>query len=343
MNILFVHNHPSTFVRQDMNCLRIRHKVTELHLISRRVDPVAIWRLVSAHDFVFGWFASWHTFLPVLFSKILNKPSALVIGGYDLANNPEIGYGHQRGGIKKWVSRATICLSSRLITNSWHSEKEARENAGLRSQRVHVVYHGIPDLFGELPRMPRARMAITIGNVDKSTLQRKGLVAFVRAARSLPDVRFVVIGAWKDSSIDYLRALAGPNVEFTGWVDEETLMHYCQRASVSVQASLHEGFGMAVAETMLGGCIPVVTSNGALPEVAGECGVYADSTQPDNLARAISTALDKPAAARMEARRRILTHFPVHMRHNALLNIVSHAAGTTSESAAGNSHLWSTR
>ena len=49
-------------------------------------------------DVVFGWFASWHTFFPITLAWLLRKPSVLIIGGFDTANMPDIGYGYQQGG-----------------------------------------------------------------------------------------------------------------------------------------------------------------------------------------------------------------------------------------------------
>ena len=58
------------------------------------------------------------------------------------------------------------------------------------------------------------------------------------------------------------------------------LNDYYRRASVYVQASAHEGFGLSVAEGMLAGCIPVTTRAGALPEVVGDVGIQVDGTGP---------------------------------------------------------------
>lgn len=332
MRILLVHNRLTSFVRLDLECLRQGHEVTELCLRSRRLNPIGIWRQVEAHDVVFGWFASWHTFLPVLFARCMRKPSVLVIGGYDLAKLPSIGYGHQRGGLKKWVSRATMRLASALITNSRYSEHEARRNAGLSDRRVRVIYHGIADLFGELPAGPREPLAITIGNVDRANLHRKGLEPFVRAAKFLPDVKFVVVGAFKDGAIEELRKIAGANVEFTGWVDDGQLLEYCRRASVYVQASRHEGFGMSVAEAMAAGCIPVVTRQGALPEVVGDTGVYT-AADPQAIAKAIAQALDLPEAGRARARQRVLIQFSLQKRRALLAEAIAEVAPETVQMA----------
>jgi glycosyltransferase involved in cell wall biosynthesis len=281
-----------------------------------------VWHLVRTHDLVFGWFASWHTFLPFLFAKLLGRPSILVIGGYDVANIPEIGYGHQRGGLKKWVSRRTMRFASCLVTNSIYSRDEAMENAAVKKERMHAIYHGVPDPFGTVPTGPRARMALTVGNVDRGNLRRKGHEPFVRAAALLPDVEFVVIGSWKDEAIDYLKGVATANVTFTGSVSADVLLDYYRKASVYVQPSLHEGFGLSVAEAMLAGCVPVTTGAGALPEVTGKCGVRLSAPDPAEIAQAIRTALAYPDNARSSIRTRILTRFPMKNRRDQLEQII---------------------
>jgi glycosyltransferase involved in cell wall biosynthesis len=322
--ILFVHNYPTRFVTLDLALLRERYQVTELFLERRLLNPLSILAQVQRHDLVFAWFASWHSFFPLLFAKVLRKPSLLVIGGYDLANMPEIGYGHQRGGLKKWVACLTMRLATCLMTNSYYSQKEAERNAKVPKQRIQVVYHGVPDPLGELPLGSRAPMALTVGNLDRSNLRRKGHELFVLAARLVPDVKFVLAGAWKDDAVEYLRTISSPNVAFTGWVDDKTLLDYYRRASVYVQASAHEGFGLAVAEAMLAGCIPVVTRAGALPEVVGDAGVYVSANAPEAIAEGIQIALRLGAdsALRARARERILREFPLEKRRKRLFDLI---------------------
>ena len=100
----------------------------------------------------------------------------------------------------------------------------------------------------------------------------KGQLAFVQAAGELPDVRFTLAGGWLDDSVERLRDLAAANVRLTGWLPQEELEASYRRAAVYVQASLHEGFGLAVAEAMLAGCVPVVMNVTAMPEVVGDAG-----------------------------------------------------------------------
>jgi glycosyltransferase involved in cell wall biosynthesis len=320
--ILFIHNHPAQFVRLDLAELRKRYQVTERYLNSPWLNPVSIWKQVNAHDLVFGWFASWHTFLPLLLAKLSGKPSVLIVGGYDVANMPEISYGHQRGGLKKIVSRWTMRLATHLVTTSDYSNCEAVSNASIPQSLARTIYLGVPDPFCALPQEPRARMALTVGNVDRSTLRRKGHEAFVRTAALMPDVSFVLVGDWKDGAIEHLRSIATSNVTFAGKVSDDALLDYYKNSAVYVQASLHEGFGLSVAEAMLAGCVPVVNRAGSLPEVTGESGVFVNSPEPQVLAKAIDEAFAYPPVARAAIRQRILDRFPMEKRGQLLEELI---------------------
>jgi glycosyltransferase involved in cell wall biosynthesis len=331
-SILFVHNHRTTFVEIDLNLLRELCPTEELFLRRTDLSPIEILRRVRRATLVFGWFASWHTLLPMLFARLLRKPSVLVVGGYDIARIPAIGYGHQRQGVRRIISQATMRSASVLMTNSFYSQREAERNAGVPASHIAVVYHGIPDPFGEIATEDRMPLVLTVGNVDMTNLRRKGLEPFVRSASLLRGLEFQVIGAWKDRAADRLRSLAGPNVALTGWLSREALVGRYRKASVYVQASQHEGFGMSVAEAMLGGCIPVVTRAGALPEVVGETGVYVRGEDVNDLADGVRRAASAGHDLRRACRERILTAFPLEKRRMGLRGVVSQAMdGTPSD------------
>jgi glycosyltransferase involved in cell wall biosynthesis len=192
----------------------------------------------------------------------------------------------------------------------------------VREEDVDVVYHGVPDPFGALPEGRREPVALTVSNVAWLSIERKGLRPFVEAARLAPEVRFALVGVWADRSVDLLRELGGSNVEYTGRVSDEELAAWYRRASVYVQASRHEGFGLAVAEAMLAGCIPVVTEAGALPEVVGDVGVRVARPHPEAIADAVRTALEAGDDERARARERVLERFPLEARREGLVAAV---------------------
>jgi glycosyltransferase involved in cell wall biosynthesis len=324
--ILYVHSRKASFVQIDRDFLAERHELRDLYQPGRAPNPLAVARGVLWSDLVFGWFASWHTFLPVALAWLLRKPSVLIVGGFDTANMPDIGYGYQQGGLRRLASRWIMKRFTRLVTNSNYSLSEIERNTPIPSRRVTVIHHGVPDPFGRLPDpSTRERMAMTVGHLVRTTLEQKGHRPFARAAAELPDVHFVFVGKWHDDAIEVLRELAGDNVEFTGWVTDDELHELYRRASVYVQASRHEGFGLAVAEAMLAGCVPVVMNVTAMPEVVGDAGVLIESQDADAVAAGVREALELGPEAHARARKRILSAFPLDKRREALLTVVEEA------------------
>ena len=191
--ILFVHSRKASFVAADRAILAEHHDIDDLYQPGRLPNPLRVIRGVLRADLVLGWFASWHTFFPITLASILRKPSVMIVGGFDTANMPDIGYGYQRGGLRRWASR--------LIMHSHYSLSEIERNTPIPPERVTVLHLGVPDPFGEAPA-DRERMALTVGAIDRTTLVQKGQLAFVEAARELPDVRFVLAGKWLDDAVD---------------------------------------------------------------------------------------------------------------------------------------------
>jgi glycosyltransferase involved in cell wall biosynthesis len=323
--LLYVHSRKASFVAIDRELLAERYEIEELYQPGRVPHPLRVIRGVLRADVVFGWFASWHTFFPITLAWLLRKPSVMIIGGFDTANMPDIGYGYQQGGLRRWASRWIMRRAGRLVTNSNYSLSEIAANTPIPPERVTVVHHGVPDPFGALPDHAKERTALTVGHLVRTTLEQKGHRPFVTAAGLLPDVSFVFAGAWHDDAIDELRGIAGPNVEFTGWLSDDDLHAAYRRASVYVQASRHEGFGLAVAEAMLAGCVPVVMDVTAMPEVVGDAGVLISSQSPESVADGIRRALELGPNAHRRARERILLEFPLERRRDALLRITAEA------------------
>ncbi len=315
--LLFIKSRKASFIELDQRLLGERFEVDELYQPGRFSNPARVVREVLAADVIVGWWASWHTFLPITLAWLLRKPSLLIVGGFDTAAEPEFGYGYQLGGPRAWLSRFTMRRARILMTNSEYSREEIWRNTGISPQRVRVVHHGVPELAsgGE-----KQQLALTVGIVDRANLDRKGLRAFVDAAAHAPEVEFVVAGRHEGDAADELRTRASANVRLTGWLEEAELAHLFDTAAVYVQASRHEGFGVSVAEAMLARCVPVVTRAGALPEVVGDTGVLLDDAEPATVALGVREALQRDTGE--AARQRVLERFSVRQRRDGLFALL---------------------
>lgn len=323
--ILFVCNSRMAFITQDLALLRQRYEVEEYFVKSDLLNPLAIFGKVRRADLVYGWFASLHTLLPVLFARLLGKPSIVVIGGYDVANQPEIGYGHQRGGLPRLVTRLIFRAATTLVTFSRFSYEECVRNAGVDEAKLKMIYCGI-----SLPPSPpvadgATNLVLTVGNVSQSNLERKGLRLFAETARHLPRLPFVMAGNWVDEAVTRLKAGSPANLTFTGRLSDEALEDYFRQARVYVQVSRHEGFGVAVAEAMARGCLPVLSRAGSLPEVGGDLALYVEDLEPQAVARTIEQALQTAANDPNLLTRlyqRVRDNFSLERRANLLYQLI---------------------
>ena len=81
------------------------------------------------------------------------------------------------------------------------------------------------------------------------------------------------------------------DVIFTEYVPDEQLVAYYSGASCFVLPSFYEGFGFPPLEAMACGCPVIVSSAGALPEVAGDAALIVDPRDAEGLAATMRRVL----------------------------------------------------
>lgn len=305
------------YIQSDLDIIASRAALTVEGCATRWPRPLRVWRRIASHDAAMAWFASWHSLWPALAARLQGKPMLVVVGGYDTASLPEIRYGHQRGGLRRFVARAVMALATKLLVISRFGMSEALA-AGARGGKLILVPLGLDARRYPSPGGPRGPVAVTVAGVNRSNLTRKGLETFVRAAAFAPEIEFVLIGGWMDDAIDRLRAVAPSNVRFTGRLTHEEKVEWLGRARVAVQASQHEAFGLSLAEGMLCGAVPVVTRAGALPEVVGDTGLVVADQDPAKLAAAVRDAVASWPELGPRARARIASEFSIERRARGL-------------------------
>jgi glycosyltransferase involved in cell wall biosynthesis len=312
--ILYLYNTTSKFVGLDEQLLRCSFDVQSVHLQKRGLHLLPqMWEQTRNIDAVVAWFASWHSLPGFMAARLRGIPRILITGGYDVAREEAIDYGLRRGGLPSLVSEGVFRLTTLALPFSEAARRETLQNTPLTPDRTIALPLGVPDQAAYQQPVRKERIALTIATLDSKSIPRKGVQTFVEAAHHLPDVSFYVVGKARDSSVQSLKVSAPPNVTFTGYLPDEELYALQNRAGVYVQASVHEGFGLAVAESMLARCVPVVSRRGSLPEVAGDCGIYTDMDTP-SVAEAIQAAFDADSAMREKGRERILRRFPLDAR-----------------------------
>jgi glycosyltransferase involved in cell wall biosynthesis len=106
------------------------------------------------------------------------------------------------------------------------------------------------------------------------------------------DIRLVVVGAkWSMAEMQHLERLGiRDRVQLFNHVDDQTLCKLYNRELVFVFPSLYEGFGIPLLEAMACGCPVIASRIPSTLEVAGDCPIYFEPSQPTTLLEALDRA-----------------------------------------------------
>ena len=308
--VVVVHRGGASFARRDARILA--GPDVEVRLVDVR-RPSAI--LVSAReawhaDAVLSWFVSVHTVVPLLVARLRGRPVALIPGGYEVADAPEIPYGWRGSWWRRHAVALLMRMARRVLAVSPAIAESIRETAPGVSPRL------VPNAI-ERPvesGVPASRrtydVATSIISVDEPTRRRKGIDLFVAVAQRLPARRFLVVG-----DLDWPGLPA--NVHVTGRLDPDAAERMLGDARVYLQPSRgYEAFGSALLEAMARGVTPVVTDVGGMPWVVGDVGYVVRPDDVDAIVTAIESALAAPCAE--ASARRALSEFSIVRRRAGL-------------------------
>ena len=135
------------------------------------------------------------------------------------------------------------------------------------------------------------------------------------------EVKAISYEIQRSAIIDRGPAALVESLENAAQIHLKELHELLARSKVYVQASYTEGFGLALAEAMASGCVPVVTRRGAIPEIVGNAGFYAEYGDEAAFAKRIREALRSETGT--DARRRVERLFSVERRSQELRRVIA--------------------
>lgn len=286
---------------------------------------------IYRYKVVFIWFADYHSFLPVLFAKLTGKFSAVNIGGYD-ADEILIGEAKSiKSKFRKFCVKYTVknCTKLFAVSDVIKSYLEMAVTPG-KCKTIYCCVNTDSFKTGD-SQLKKENLVITVGGGGEyvKEAERKRLDYFIELGEEFtkrcPEyyAQFYLIGHNEGIPVyNYLKKLIhSPNIELkpmTGSVSE--IADYYKRASIYMQLSYYEAFGIAQAEAMLYGCIPVSNPGGAIPEVVGDAGFLVKDYDTEKYISIIREIFDgKHEQLRDKARRRVSENFTLQVRREKLL------------------------
>jgi glycosyltransferase involved in cell wall biosynthesis len=193
--------------------------------------------------------------------------------------------------------------ASSIIAISEATKRDIVEHYGIDPAKIHVIYeaaapHFIAPAADEIARVRQKHSLPKQYLLHLSTVEpRKNLDRLVDALLILrhefPDLALILVGSKGWLCDDFFKRIESNQlsniVRALGWVDDEDLPAVIGAASLAVQPSLYEGFGLPILEHMACGQVVAASNTSSHPEVGGDAAVYFD---PENIEQMVQVIRD---------------------------------------------------
>ncbi|HXK32719.1 MAG TPA: glycosyltransferase family 4 protein [Dehalococcoidia bacterium] len=193
--------------------------------------------------------------------------------------------------MQEWTARAL----DRVIVVSETSRRDVEDAFGLPPEKIRVVHNGI-DIETFRPLEGVQRVPDKLLYVGNSEDRNKGARYFLKALDLLKDeidFRVTFVDNFKHNLKLAPRLVneygLNSRVDFTGRIPTDELVRHYNEARLMVTSSVHEGFGLPLAEAMSCGTPVVCTEIDAYREIVehGRSGWMVPPADPEALAGAI--------------------------------------------------------
>ena len=320
--IAFISAFPAPFIHDDADTLCTEFRVERLvgHGIIHALRTAGA--VIRAHV-AFCWFASVYASIAILTAVIFRRRSVIVLGGGDVANDPDAHYGIWRSRWRRPLLRFALTHADVILAVDDTLRVEAMKRARYDGANIDVLPTGFDANFWK-PGAPKEDLVLTVAAVRApSRIRVKGLDTLFAAARRLPHVPFILVGLEPSLAAD----LHPPaNLTCLGSMGRVELLRFYQRARIYCQPSRREGLSNALCEAMLCECIPVATDVGGTAGAVGDTGFVVPASDPVALADAVDAAWSSSKDG-AKARERVRALFPKERRERRLKEVVRALAG----------------
>jgi glycosyltransferase involved in cell wall biosynthesis len=206
----------------------------------------------------------------------------------------------------RWLTPLLVKRVRRVITISEFSRQRIAAITGLDPAHIAMIPPGVDRRFYPRPsnevlqvreklQIPSQHYVLSLGSIEPRKNLPRLLDAWSRCVKRLgSDIWLVIAGAsgqrhiFRELKLDHPPA----QVHVLGFVDDDDLPALYSGALLLAYPSMYEGFGLPVLEAMAAGTVPVTGHSTALPEVAGDAGVFVDASDVEAIADGIVTVIE---------------------------------------------------
>lgn len=215
--------------------------------------------------------------------------------------------------LRQWLSLRKV---SSIITDSESSKQDIQKYLYMPSEKVHVVPLAVNEIYKTKLNSKRlqevqkkyqlpSKFILTVAGGPNPN---KNLPMLAEVTERL-EIPLVIVGSGLTKTvsmpvhpelIDLVRLGVYPHLIKTGYVPDEDLLAMYQLATLYVQGSLYEGFGIPLLEAMTVGCLVSSSRKSSLPEVYYDEAITFNPKSVTSVQKAITKALNLSPSQKMD-------------------------------------------
>ncbi len=216
--------------------------------------------------------------------------------------------------LKQYLDRVvpqSIARADHILADSQSTRNDIIALYGTSPDKITVLLSGVDRRFRRIEdAQEQARVRLryglrewpflfTVGTVQPRKNYGRLCEAFADLADRFADLHLVIAGGkgWLDSPIYETVERLGlrDRVHFIGFARDDDLPALYSMALAVPFVSLYEGFGLPVLEAMACGTPVIASDVSSIPEVAGDAALLVDPLDSQDIAQALTTALEDTA------------------------------------------------
>ncbi len=251
-----------------------------------------------------------HPYFDLFFLTLpLKKPYKTIVTIHDLIPLvfPQFYPPGLRGRIKFQIQKFSARGVSAIITDSENSKKDIIRFLKFPEEKIFVVYLAAEEIFKPVTnhqflidikskhKLPD-RFILYVGDVNLHKNLKRLLAAVKEVNWPLVAVGEALTNENLAETKDLLAEIKKLKIEKQilrlGFVKEEDLVGIYNLATLLVEPSLYEGFGLPVLEAMSCGVPVAASATSSLPEVGGDAPVYFNSNSQEEMIEAIEKIIN---------------------------------------------------
>ena len=336
-NVTVVYSIERSFVKSDISILEaLGLKVYKIHsepektfmyfLYNRLKESWLSVFYIFKSKLLIAWFNDYHSFIPILISKLFLKKSVIIVGGYDAIVDNKNNHGlFLKGGLRSTIAK----LNYKMVNEVWIVHKSLENGCDFAKQKFNIISGvrsftskknivikeintGYDTRFWNYDQSEEKIGILTAAFFsEKRVINIKGLNIFNKLASLLPNINFTIVGESGIRISDFINLES--NIKVMGVQNRSQMKELYQKNKFYFQGSRLEGLPNSLCEAMLCGCIPIGSRVFGIPDAIGKTGVLFDTEKDiEQIVEFVNS--DLGATDSKNARNRVVRKYDISKR-----------------------------